>query len=150
RDALDPQRSRAEHARPTDARIDELVPADRDRLPSPLGAARRRDLRRAGTDRGLDERHRRRVDGRMRPAAAVEGAMSGGGDLAVRLSAWDWGFVLWFLAVTTGVGLWYAKRAGRNLQEYFLSGRSLPWWALGTSIVATTFAADTPLVVAGY
>src|SRR5690606_1037722 len=66
------------------------------------------------------------------------------------LSAWDWGFVLWFLAVTSGVGLWYAKRAGRNLQEYFLSGRSLPWWALGTSIVATTFAADTPLVVAGY
>lgn len=69
---------------------------------------------------------------------------------AVTLSGWDWAFLLWFLAVTTGVGLYYAKRAGSNLQEYFLSGRSLPWWALGTSIVATTFAADTPLVVAGF
>ena len=69
---------------------------------------------------------------------------------AVTLSAWDWGILLWFLAVTTGVGLYYARRAGSDLQEYFLSGRSLPWWALGTSIVATTFAADTPLAVAGF
>jgi Na+/proline symporter len=69
---------------------------------------------------------------------------------AITLSGWDWAFLVWFLAVTTGVGLYYAKRAGRNLQEYFLSGRNLPWWALGTSIVATTFAADTPIVVAGF
>ncbi len=68
----------------------------------------------------------------------------------VQLSGWDWGFLCWFLMVTTGVGLYYARRAGKNLQEYFLSGRNLPWWALGTSIVATTFAADTPIVVAGF
>ena len=41
------------------------------------------------------------------------------GDQAVTLSGWDWAFLLWFLAVTTGVGLYYAKRAGSNLQEYF-------------------------------
>ena len=69
---------------------------------------------------------------------------------AVELAVWDWIFVAWFLLVTTGVGLVYARRAGSNLAEYFLSGRNLPWWALGTSMVATTFAADTPLVVSGF
>ena len=69
---------------------------------------------------------------------------------AVELGTWDWIFLVWFLAVTLGVGLWYARRASRNLTEYFVSGRDLPWWMLGTSMVATTFAADTPLVVAGF
>lgn len=69
---------------------------------------------------------------------------------AVSLGAWDWVFLIWFLGVTLGVGLYYARRAGSNLSEYFVSGRSLPWWALGTSMVATTFAADTPLVVTGF
>lgn len=66
------------------------------------------------------------------------------------LGGWDWAFVGWFIAVTLGVGLWYSKRASANLDEYFLSGRKLPWWALGTSMVATTFAADTPIAVAGF
>lgn len=66
------------------------------------------------------------------------------------LHAWDWTFVVWTLAVTIGVGIWYSRRASRNLDEYFLSGRDLPWWALGTSMVATTFAADTPLAVTGF
>jgi Na+/proline symporter len=44
--------------------------------------------------------------------------------------------------------LWYAKKAGKSIQEFFLSGRNLPWWLAGTSMVATTFAADTPLAVA--
>jgi len=43
----------------------------------------------------------------------------------------------------------YTRRAGSSLTEYFLSGRALPWWLAGTSMVATTFSADTPLVVAG-
>ncbi len=43
--------------------------------------------------------------------------------------------------------MYYSKRAGGNLQEFFLSGRNLPWWLAGTSMVATTFAADTPLAV---
>ncbi|MGH7151146.1 MAG: sodium:solute symporter family protein, partial [Planctomycetota bacterium] len=66
------------------------------------------------------------------------------------LRAIDFVFVAWFLAVSLAVGLHYGRRAGTSLQEYFLSGRDLPWWALGTSLVATTFAADTPLVVSEF
>jgi SSS family transporter len=66
------------------------------------------------------------------------------------LRAIDFVFVLWFLLVSLAVGLHYGRRAGTSLQEYFLSGRDLPWWALGTSLVATTFASDTPLVVSGF
>jgi Na+/proline symporter len=47
------------------------------------------------------------------------------------------------------VGLFFRRRAGRSISEYFLSGRNLPWWIVGTSIVATMFAADTPLAVTG-
>ncbi|MHC5066112.1 MAG: sodium:solute symporter family protein [Planctomycetota bacterium] len=66
------------------------------------------------------------------------------------IGGWDWTFMIWFLLVTCGVGFFYARRASKNLSEYFLSGRKLPWWALGTSMVATTFAADTPIVIAGW
>jgi Na+/proline symporter len=48
-----------------------------------------------------------------------------------------------------GYGLAHARRAGRSSVEFFVAGRSLPWWLAGTSIVATTFAADTPLAIAG-
>ena len=47
------------------------------------------------------------------------------------------------------IGLAYYRRAGTSLTQYFLSGRELPWWLAGTSMVATTFAADTPLAVTG-
>jgi len=50
-------------------------------------------------------------------------------------------------AVTLIIGLVFTKRAGRNLEQYFLSGRRLPWWLLGTSMVATTFSTDTPNLV---
>ena len=56
--------------------------------------------------------------------------------------------VLYFVAML-GIGFWYRSRAGKNITEYFISGRSLPWWIAGTSMVATTFAADTPLAVVG-
>ena len=46
-----------------------------------------------------------------------------------------------------GVGIYYSKRASKSPEEYYLAGRSLPWWVVGTSIVATTFAADTPLAI---
>jgi SSS family solute:Na+ symporter len=59
----------------------------------------------------------------------------------------DWLIVLIYLLVSLGIGIAYSKRAGRNTQEFFLSGRNLPWWLAGTSMVATTFAADTPLAV---
>jgi len=46
-------------------------------------------------------------------------------------------------------GAWHARRAGSSSEEFFLAGRALPWWLAGTSIVATTFAVDTPLAIAG-
>ncbi len=70
--------------------------------------------------------------------------------MTLELSGWDWAFLAWFLAVSLGVGVWYTRRAGSSLSEYFLSGRDLPWWALGTSMIATSFASDTPLIVAGF
>ncbi len=59
----------------------------------------------------------------------------------------DWVIVLLYFILSLCVGVMYAKRAGSSMQEFFLSGRNLPWWLAGTSMVATTFAADTPLAV---
>ncbi len=52
-----------------------------------------------------------------------------------------------FLLMSLAIGMWYSRRAGKNTDEYFLAGRNLPWWLAGTAMVATTFAADTPLAV---
>jgi Na+/proline symporter len=65
------------------------------------------------------------------------------------LHALDWVIVAAYFAVSLGIGLWFKNRAGSSFVEYFASGRSLPWWIAGTSMVATTFAADTPLAVTG-
>jgi Na+/proline symporter len=62
----------------------------------------------------------------------------------------DWAVIVGYVAFAVAVGLRFAKKAGSSSEEYFLSGRSLPWWITGTSMVATTFAADTPLVVTGW
>lgn len=59
----------------------------------------------------------------------------------------DWAILATFLVLSVGVGLVVARRAGSSSSEFFLSGRSMPWWLLGISMVATTFAADTPLLV---
>jgi SSS family solute:Na+ symporter len=59
----------------------------------------------------------------------------------------DWGVVAVYAVVTLIVGLVFTRRAGRSLEQYFLSGRKLPWWLLGTSMVATTFSTDTPNLV---
>lgn len=59
----------------------------------------------------------------------------------------DWVVILVLLAMFVGIGLWYGMRSKQSLEGYFLGGRSLPWWIAGTSMVATTFAADTPLLV---
>ena len=64
------------------------------------------------------------------------------------MNATAWTVVAVFLALTFAVGLWFARRASKSTQEYFLSGRTLPWWIVGTSMVITTFAPDTPLGVA--
>ena len=63
------------------------------------------------------------------------------------LSALDWSVIAAYFILSLLVGLYYTRRAGSNISEYFLSGRDLPWWLAGTSMVATTFAADTPLAV---
>ncbi|MCA9668378.1 MAG: Na+:solute symporter [Myxococcales bacterium] len=65
------------------------------------------------------------------------------------LVAADWAVVGLYLCFTLAVGFFWRRRAGKDLGEFFLSGRSLPWWLAGTSMVATTFGSDTPLLVAG-
>ncbi|MEC9093053.1 MAG: sodium:proline symporter, partial [Planctomycetota bacterium] len=59
----------------------------------------------------------------------------------------DWIIIVSYFVLTIAVGIAYAGRAGKSLNDFFISGRSLPWWIAGTSMVATTFAADTPLAV---
>jgi SSS family transporter len=61
----------------------------------------------------------------------------------------DWVIVALYFLVSAGIALVFTRKASQSLEEYFVSGRQLPWWLAGTSMVATTFAADTPLVVAG-
>src|SRR5690606_23143952 len=61
----------------------------------------------------------------------------------------DWTIVVAYLALTLVVGALVSRSAGSSLESYFVASRSLPWWWLGTSMAATTFAADTPLVVSG-
>jgi Na+/proline symporter len=59
----------------------------------------------------------------------------------------DWTIVVLYFVASAAIGAYYARRAGRSVEDFFLSGRHLPWWLAGTSMVATTFAADTPLAV---
>ena len=67
----------------------------------------------------------------------------------MRLSVVDWAIVVGFFALNVVLGLAFARRAGGSTSEFFLSGRNVPWWLAGTSMVATTFGADTPLAVTG-
>ena len=59
----------------------------------------------------------------------------------------DWSIIVGYIIFSLGVGIYFSKKAASSTEEYFLSGRSLPWWVVGTSMVATTFAADTPLAI---
>jgi solute:Na+ symporter, SSS family len=61
----------------------------------------------------------------------------------------DWAIVAAYFILSAGIGFAFTKKGGESLSEYFLSGRQVPWWLAGASMVATTFAADTPLVVTG-
>ena len=65
------------------------------------------------------------------------------------LSVLDWAAIVGYLAITLAMGLYFRRRSGGSTEEYFVSGRRASWWLAGTSMVATTFAADTPLVVGG-
>ncbi len=67
----------------------------------------------------------------------------------MKLTLLDWSLVAAYFLISTCIGVIYTKKGGESLNEYFLSGRDVPWWLAGTSMVAATFAADTPLVVTG-
>ncbi len=62
----------------------------------------------------------------------------------------DWAVLALYFAFTLAVGLYFVRRASSSTQEFFVSGRNLPWWLAGTSMVATSFSVDTPLVVTGW
>ena len=66
----------------------------------------------------------------------------------MNLTAIDWTVVAIYGAITLAIGLALARRAGRSVEDYFVAGRSLPWWLAGTSIAATWFATDAPLATA--
>jgi len=63
------------------------------------------------------------------------------------LSRLDWTLLAAYFTLTLAVGLWAARRAGRSSEDFFAAGRSMPWWLLGVSMVATTFSTDTPNLV---
>ena len=65
----------------------------------------------------------------------------------VSLSTFDYVLIFSFFAITLFIGIYVSKKSGKSASEYFLSGRNMPWWLLGLSMVATTFSTDTPNVV---
>lgn len=62
----------------------------------------------------------------------------------MELSGLDYSLIIGFFAIVLGIGFYVSKTSGKNTSEYFLSGRNMPWWILGVSMVATTFSTDTP------
>lgn len=61
----------------------------------------------------------------------------------------DWTVVAVYMAATLAIGLWLARRASRSLEDFFVGGRTIPWWLAGASMAAITFSVDTPLYVSG-
>ena len=65
----------------------------------------------------------------------------------MQLSTLDWSILIVFFVILLSIGFFASKKAGNSVNEFFLSGRNMPWWLLGISMVATTFSADTPNLV---
>ena len=65
----------------------------------------------------------------------------------MELATLDWLIIFLFFAISLGIGIYVSKASGKSANEFFLSGRSMPWWLLGLSMVATTFSTDTPNLV---
>ncbi len=65
----------------------------------------------------------------------------------MNLETADWIVIAIYLAISFVIGLWAAKKRTDNIDDFFIAGRSLPWWLLGTSIAATWFATDAPLAI---
>ncbi len=68
----------------------------------------------------------------------------------MQLTPIDWIIIAAYFLVSLLIGLLTARKSGRSAGDYFLSGRSMPWWLLGISMVATTFSADTPNLIADF
>jgi SSS family solute:Na+ symporter len=67
----------------------------------------------------------------------------------MQLTLVDWVVIALYFALNLAIGVYYRKRATKSVSDFFVSGRNVSWWLAGTSMVATTFAADTPLAVTG-
>lgn len=67
----------------------------------------------------------------------------------MKLTWIDWSIIVTYFVISVLIGLYFTRRASRSTDEYFLGGRTIPWWLAGVSIVATTFSSDTPLLVTG-
>jgi solute:Na+ symporter, SSS family len=65
----------------------------------------------------------------------------------MQLGTLDWGLIALFFIASMAIGVYASRSSGKNASEFFLSGRNMPWWLLGFSMVATTFSADTPNLV---
>ena len=65
----------------------------------------------------------------------------------MKLEVIDWAILVIFFIILLSIGFFASKRAGKSVNDFFLSGRNMPWWLLGISMVATTFSADTPNLV---
>ncbi|HEX9296735.1 MAG TPA: hypothetical protein VF881_12910, partial [Polyangiaceae bacterium] len=67
----------------------------------------------------------------------------------MQLTFLDWVAIALYFLANIAIGLYYRRRATSSTEEFFVGGRNVSWWLAGTSMVATTFAADTPLAVTG-
>ncbi len=66
----------------------------------------------------------------------------------MKLELFDWIVIGIYILITSILGFWFTRKAGKSMEDYFLAGRTLPWWIAGTSIAATWFATDAPLAAA--
>ena len=65
----------------------------------------------------------------------------------MQLHTIDWAIMIGYFLVTILIGIYVSKTSGKSANDFFLSGRTMPWWLLGLSMVATTFSTDTPNLV---
>src|SRR3954471_17830980 len=65
----------------------------------------------------------------------------------MHLTALDWIIALLAVGICFAPALWFSRRSGKSTTEFFASGRAVPWWLAGLSMVATTFSSDTPNLV---
>jgi solute:Na+ symporter, SSS family len=63
------------------------------------------------------------------------------------LATLDYVIIAVYMVFSVGVGIYFSKKASSSTDDYFVGGRAMPWWLIGTSMVATTFASDTPLAM---